>query len=215
MEDNTNGKNGKVIITLSSGYKVEVIGMPQTLIEKIRAGTKHPPVPTYAAPTVTDPDARLPHEHRMVAIRRWNSKTEQNETVDELKSTLETAEDRAAWDAYKEACAVEDRRIAALITNAMIFRGIKVFGEPEPGWDDIQKMLGVTIPDNQSERWMHWVSTEVIRTEQDIRQIFIECLKSTGMTEEQLNELTASFRNQVEGPQAVGAVEDNKEQLGR
>jgi hypothetical protein len=194
-------------IMVSSGYQVRILGMPQTLIDKITATKKYPPTPTYLAPTATDPDARLPHEYRMAKEQIWNADTESYDTKEVLHSTLTTDEDKRVWNEYLVACAVEDKRVANKVMEALMLRGIAVETETtNDNWEEVQTFLGIVVPQEPIAKRIHWLTTEVLRTNQDLSQILEESLRATGVPEEQLDTILGSFRSDMERTKATPAA---------
>jgi hypothetical protein len=195
------------VVTTSSGYKVKVIGIPQTLIDTIQASKKYPPVPTYLAPTVTDPAARLPHEHFTSIEEVFNPDTEKHEKKEVLHSTLTTDEDKKVWAEYKAACAAEDARVATNIFKAVLLTGIEAMGQPPEGWEAMQKYLGITLPEDPLDKKLYWLNTEVMRNKVDIDLVMTELLRTTGVSEEQLGKVMGSFRNPMEGETSTAGVD--------
>ena len=204
------------VIVTSSGYTIKILGIPQTLFDAIQASKKYPSVPTYAAATVADPSLRLPHEHYTSIEMIPNPETGKQEKKETLHSTLTTDEDKKVWAEYKAACDAEDRRVATNIYKAMMLKGIEVTERPasDANWEMVQTFLGVALPSDPIEKMVHWLSTEVLRSNADLELTTKELLRSTGMSEEQLSAAMGSFRNSMER-QAASAGVDQKAAEGK
>lgn len=174
------------IVELSNGAMVEVqavsdtlIGMAQEAVRRrfIEAGEPINP-PTYTVEHPGGATSQEPHD----------------------ETTLETDEDRAAWAKHQEALT----RLAAAQSEAQMkvwFSGL-VFEMPaDDAWIELQRWMGVEVPDEGLERRYHYIVTELVKTPEDMFRVLeaITAVSYEGaITEDDLSSAIRSFRDQLQ-----------------
>jgi len=176
------------IFVTSTGVEITLKNISPALMAMVRTSVEFPKRPTYEAKTVAG-DIEV-HEHD--------------------ETTLETDEDREAWDRYLVEFMQAEQERALRVGNALFKRGIdyEALELPEDDrWIKEQKELGVKVPKDPLERKRHWLETEAFTTEDDIRQLSLRLMALSGTPEEVIAAVERSFRGEVEGD-AAGEPED-------
>jgi hypothetical protein len=140
--------------------------------------------PTYAseALTVTGEHLRYPH------------------TVETLDSTdpEETARNHAAWNAYQEAKALLNQTIIGRTMEYILLDGVvQEIPEERPVWERRMRRLGVEIPEDPDELKILYLTTEVLRTPEDAREVAFAILRLSirGTDPEKVAAAEALFRS--------------------
>jgi len=169
--------------TTASGITIKIRGVPQMLLDKIRRSVKTPEPPKYKAVTVA-------------GVEEWH---DHDETTLETEDILETSENKRAWFQYKASIAEADDLIKDRIQKAIILRGIVVDMPESSDWLEEQQFLGITIPTDERELYIHYIQTEVIGYAQDFANVMELIMAQTGVPDAQLAEVRESFRSALEG----------------
>lgn len=159
--------------TTSRGYVVEFQAIP-TLISKLSQQYPPPPAPTYQ---VAVPGGFETHTHD--------------------ETTLETPEDRAAWEAYQEALRAHTQQVIQAQLRLCLMRGITVVGDDPSktydGWAEEQTLIGFKVPESPAERKLHWLETEVLSDSADLINILGGVSRASGISEEVVSNLENTF----------------------
>jgi hypothetical protein len=161
-------------VTTSRGVTVTCLPI-QSLLDKLNAQYKPPEPPSYEVKTATGAVERHAHD----------------------ATTLETDEDRAAWQAYLQARADAQTAQSLALTRLVLLRGISVDMPTDEQWVKEQEWLGLQVPDDPFERKLHYIETEVIAGVADIEAIMLGVMRESGVPEELLAQMDATFRHQV------------------
>lgn len=139
--------------------------------------------PTYAVTTVSGDIERHPHD----------------------ASTLESDEDRAAWELHQAALQkmeadANQRAVRYLLTEGVLCE------EPPEEWVQRMTWLGVEVAEHPLERRMQYLEREVLRTAADIMRVVqtVMHLSAEGSKaiQERLSVLDDLFRRALEGETA-------------
>jgi hypothetical protein len=178
---------GRVYVTTSTGWRVECMPVGDLLM---RVGSKlkdpeEPEPPTYTMTDVTGDTREIPHDE--VSI-------EDPKTTDA---------EREAWAEYLDLSEEYDRETLRItrIRNEqkarfIALRGIKVEGIPSDldEWAREQEDLyGLEIPTPPRERLAAFLHHEVVRTESDGIKISAGIFRATGLDEEVMDQIEATF----------------------
>lgn len=158
----------------STGKKIILTGVNPLLLEKIAGGVTIPVRPQYAVETA-------------FGTTEWH---------DHDESTLETPEERQAWNVYVKERDAADSTLVQRFTRVLFTKGIslEVDEEEMAEWEEEQKFFGIPIPEGKHERRMHYIETAVISNEQDIVEMFDVIMRLTGIDDEILDEARRSFQ---------------------
>ena len=81
--------------------------------------------------------------------------------------------------------------------HLILARGVVV--DVPDGWEDEQRELGLSIPDNPTDRRVHYILTEMIGSQSDVLAIMEAVYNLAGVNARMLETARASFRDQMEG----------------
>ena len=176
------------VFVTATGVELTLKRISPLLLGKITASVEMPSRPTYEAQTVAGEIET--HEH--------------NET------TLETDEDRAAWQKYLIDSALAQQEVNTRVTLLLFRRGIdyEALELPEDEhWIEEQEALGVEVPTDPLERKIHYMETEAFTSRDEIKRLTVRLMAMTDVPEEVLAAAERSFRDPMEG-EAAGESED-------
>ena len=130
-----------------------------------------------------------------------------------LKSTIETEEQQAEWDAHiaaKNKMVAEQNRLE----TEMYFESIQFDILPE--WEEKHKRLNIEVPKDLYKKKLHFVKTEILKTADDfinaLEKMQIESMRGL-VPEGEISNLINSFRNTVQAltQQALHQSEESNE----
>ena len=126
-----------------------------------------------------------------------------DEDIEEIEhdlTTLKTAEDRIAWEAYEQRVATASAEVNRKVTNAYIVFGV-VMEPPDDGWEEDFEFCGIPVPVGATERKVFYVERVLLADPADQRDFVQRVYLISQLTGEALERADALFR---------GAVEDGK-----
>lgn len=179
--------------TTLAGMVVRIKPVSQPAIDLIKHGVKYPDIPTYKAPV---------GDGKLVEI------------IPHDETTLETDEDKKAWAAYKEEYAKTDALVNKRIQDLIFLKGIDVDLPDNDDWVGDQEYVGIQVPTNPRERYIHYVRTEVLITPQDLVGAMEIVMQASHVPQEKLIEAQAAFQRAVEGT-TTKQPESASEQVGQ
>jgi len=184
-------KEPKSFLT-STGITIKVHGIPQMLLDKIQSSVDRPEPPKYKIVTASGEEIWEPH------------------TLD----TLETDEDKKIYNDYLKQLAAVDAIVNERMFRVIAMKGVEVEMPDDNAWVEMQKFLGVRIPDDPLELKYLYVQTEVIGNTDDIMEITELVMQETGVSEEALAEARKSFPGGVQKkPKSPGNGRSRKRQV--
>lgn len=182
--------------TTSRGITVTCLPIG-TLLDKVNAQFALAPLPpTYQVET--GGGAVETHAH----FHRWVEEEEKDEdgtrrTVKVEQTSLETAEDRLAWAEYlqrlREHTAAHHRAVARLT----LLHGIDFEMPADDAWVRKQELIGLHVPEDPLERRLHYAETEIVANTDDMMQIQLRVFAQSGIDEEVVRQIEATFRRAV------------------
>ena len=207
--------DGKVIVTTSTGWRVECLPYGDDLM---RAGTalmfpEKPQPPTYdmAVEGVDLEPIRVPYTH---------------ESIDDEKTP---AEDTEAWGVYLLELQTYNQETAAITAQqslmrarVMVHRATTILDAPDlTAWaQERVEYYGIPVPDAEKDVLFQFYTSEVSKSQEDVLKIMAGIMRATGVAEEVLDQFESNFRDtlgRTEGeddspdPQAVAEpTEDAK-----
>jgi hypothetical protein len=187
--------DGKVIVTTSTGWKVECLPFGDDLM---RAGSAlafpdKPEPPTYVlgAPEEGEREVRVP----------YNEESIQDPDTPE--------EDREAWAAYlplrdayvAEVAEIQSRQML-MRARVMAHRATRVIDRPDlDAWaKDREVFYGIPTPKDRREVEFQFFTSEVAKTESDILALMAGIMRVTGVSEEVLDQFESNFRDTMGTP---------------
>jgi len=167
-----------------NGHKLTLLPVSPFLVDKAMAtvNVAGPEPPTYTAVTAAGVEEVHPHD----------------------ETTLETDEDRRAWAEYLEQKrAAEQARQESLI-RILFVKGIEV-NIPKNGWVEEQQFFGIDVPKNPLELKVHFISTEVLHSLDDMLALMGDIMELSGVSREAIEVASESFLGEMEGHTAQQA----------
>ena len=171
-------RDGRVIITTSRGHQVECLPIA-TMLDELSAeyNDKMPSPPTHQISDVTGTTIPVPY------------------TEESIKQANVPEADKEVWAKYIEEKAKLEAELAERRIRVIATRGIMVLDMPaEEAWIAEHEFLGYTVPDAPLPRLYHYVKTEVLGTKEDGIKVTAGIYRASGLDEEVLNQIEASFR---------------------
>ena len=166
------------------GITIQVVPIPMLLDELQR---NYPDIP---APTYTE------------TIAGGGTQTV---TITETDAMIAAAENpewwgqhKPAWEAYQKAVAERSVKVNEAVWRAICLRAIQIDLPVDESWIDDHRSLGMAIPDNQKERRLHYIRTEVVGGPRDMIRI-TGMAAGVNIDEEALERVEGSFRGQLSG----------------
>lgn len=163
--------------TTERGVDIGIVPIP-LLLDEIRRSheARVKPVPTYTITTAAGDTETHPH----------------NET------TLQTAEERAAWAEYVESRDTAGDKLNDAIWLAVRLKAIKVELPKDNTWIAEQARMGMAVPEDPIDRRLHYIQTEVIGGVRDIVRL-TAIANGADLDEEALSAAEDSFRRAMAG----------------
>ena len=121
------------------------------------------------------------------------------ETYPHDETTLQTDEDKAAWQRYQDAMARLGREKMRVATELYLLRGL-VIEEPPQEWLDEMAVLGIQIATDARQRKLDYIQIEVLKTPEDLIRatMAITRLSASGVPDEGMRAVEAQFRRALE-----------------
>lgn len=127
------------------------------------------------------------------------------ETFPHDETTLETDEDKAAWEEYQQALNELEIEIASVTNSYVISEGV-VIGDIPDEWFEKREWLGLDTPENRLDRRLLYIETEILTTQEDMIHALSAIMHLTASgskeMEERLADLDEIFRRALEGGEA-------------
>ena len=189
----------------TDGIIVEISPVAQASIEQVRLGVLREfekrgaqlTVPTYFVKTVAGESQEFPHDEKTIKDA--------------------SADDVARWEAYHKTQAELERATNERVTKFMLYRGVRVDDAAMESALQEQEFFGIVVPTNEIERKLHYITTELLKTPQDIMEAVksIMIASMSGVSEDTLRAVEESFRRAMEkaGRGATAGVENPAQQV--
>lgn len=165
--------NGENSFTTSRGVKIHFLGIA-TLIEALRESqeAKKPKPPTYEVKTLGGAVEQHIHD----------------------ETTLETEADKTNWAAYQQQLRAWEKQSEKDLMRLLMLRGIDLKFPDDTRWEQEHKFVGLDVPTDPLEKRMHYIETEVLGGVADYEALMLGVMRISGVTEEKLSQVEASFR---------------------
>ena len=82
--------------------------------------------------------------------------------------------------------------------NIILIEGVELPIQDEDKWVKRQKLMGITVPDDEEERSLMYKKQNVIGNTQDIELVTRKVMELTGVSREEVDLVKKSFQNPVE-----------------
>lgn len=183
-------KESAGIFVNAAGHNFPIRGLSPMLPDLIRQGLEEewkkteelPSKPTYTVPTITgEPEV---HEHN--------------------EGSLQTDEDKAAWEKYVLKRDEFDKKLNERVMKAVFLRGVMLTIPDIEAWISEMKAMGISVPEDAAERRYLYVRTEVIQSVEDVGNLMIAVLRLSGtINEEAVAAAEAAFRSATQEALAI------------
>lgn len=170
--------NGKIVGSWQSqslGIEVDIIKINPFMIQRVTKKHALPPRPKYEAKTMSGKVEMHPMD---------------------AESALQTPGGIAIWEQY-----LEDRAEAEAIQNEELTRALFTFGTSvkdkaiPKGWQQTYQTLGIEISEDPNVQRAEYLMMELPGNE--VRDLFAEIMKASGVTQEQIAEAEETFRDKI------------------
>ena len=174
----------------TDGTEIPLRSVGQRYVQQVMSKFPMPEVPTYEAPTAAGE----------VEVHQHNVKYGEDGKL--IGTSLETDEDWALWNAYKEAelKAISDRWQAA--ARFLLYQAVIEDPPPLEEWSvDFSFWEDLTPPDPEDKRAfkVFWIENELITDPDDLARLLAQLYVMGGVVEKEgAKELEAFFRATVE-----------------
>lgn len=188
---NNFSSNGENSFTTSRGVLIHFLGIA-TLIEALRASqeAKKPKPPSYEVKTLGGAVEQHVHD----------------------ATTLETAEDKTNWAAYQQQLTAWEKQSEKDLMRLLMLRGIELKFPDDTLWEQEHKFIGLDVPTDPMEKRLHYIETEVLGGVADYEALMLGVMRISGVTEEKLSQVEASFRGML-GQHTAEAAPDQAREL--
>jgi len=144
------------------------------LRDKVRQSVEFPEPPVYEAKTA-------------------GGGTEKHVYTEDM---IETDEEREMWRQYQGQRFAADLQLYDRLGKLALIRGTEI--DIPDGWEQGQALFGIEIPTDLLERKLHWIETEAVESNDDLRDLILAVLRYQNTTEEERAIAAASFPDSVE-----------------
>jgi len=179
-----------------AGLTVKLLPVARVLTEQIRLGVLKEyeergevmTIPTYLVKTAAGETQEFPHDE---------------ETIKDAP-----AEDVEKWEKYHDAQRRFERDVSGKVTRFLLYRGVVVDSAEMDKSLQAQAAFGISIPSDEIERIVYYITTELLPTPLDIIRATqaIIILSMAGIEEETLRAVEESFRRALEKAGRPGAA---------
>jgi hypothetical protein len=164
--------------TTSTGIEIEFLPISQSVMLRFHAAHPEPSIPTYSVHSdVTGTTDYIPLDAKSLASY-----------PDQF-----TPEQHQKWREYQQAKALHLESFIRFFAMC----GIKVKDSID-GWVKRQEFVGIPIPDDSLEREYQWITSYVIRTQDDFAAFFAGVMRAAGISEDLLKQVEDMFRGPVQ-----------------
>jgi len=126
------------------------------------------------------------------------------------ESSLQTEEDKEKWAAYQDALARMSKEKSDLSTRFLLLNGVQFELPDNDTWIKRQESFGFVVPDDPTDRLLHYMMTELFKTVADVTNVTIKIVSLTydGIDPELLRAAEESFRGSLSGKRVKDTVEE-------
>lgn len=160
-------------LTTTNGMTIGIRAVSQSLTQMVSASVKFPERPSY---TITLPGGNtqsFPHDE---------------------KSIEQTPEDKQKWLEYQQAVRAASLEQQRRTLELFILEGTDIVLPDDDSWMRRQERLGITIPEDETDRLIHYATTQVLVTADDQIALFTGVMKLVGLPQEEVDKIEGLFR---------------------
>jgi hypothetical protein len=197
--------DGKVIVTTSTGWRVECLSYGDDLM---RAGS------ALVFPEKPDPPAYRLGEPEEGEREIWVPYTDES-----IQDPATPEEDREAWaeylpkrEAYEQEVAAIQGRQTLMRSRVMVYRATKILDLPglhEWAQERIE-LYGIPTSGDERELLFQFFTAEVARSPDDVMKLMAGIMRATGVAEEVLDQFEDNFRDTMGTPEGEDAQADQE-----
>jgi hypothetical protein len=173
---------------------ITLLGLAKAALEKqMQERGELPALPTYTVTGLGGIKSEMPHD----------------ETTLEVADPEQTAANKAAWKAYQDSRAKLEAAWTRKQGELILLEGVAEQAENDEWAARQLRRFGVTAPDDQEARHFHWLTTELLKTQNDLAQAVCAIMLLTGkgeVSEEDLRAAIDTFRLSLQGDAPAGKV---------
>ena len=171
-------------VTLKPVSLVDLMEITSSIEMEYRENGEPLDVPTY---TIKVGDDEQTHEHEHILDDDGNV----------VKSTLETEEDHAAWEAHINAQARLETEVALYSSRYIMLEGIDIDWSQYNGWEEKKKKYRITIPDDPDDKKLYFIMSVAFPTQSLQEQVAqnVMLLSAEGSDPERIEAIEALFRS--------------------
>jgi hypothetical protein len=162
--------------------------------------------PTYEVKLAGGTVENFPHDETTLEVKVAADAADP--VVAALEADRQTAANRAAWKAHKDAVERLERAGSAASTRAMLEMGIELELPEDDAWLKRQRRAHIEIPEDPDDRRYHWLTSEVLVSFDDLMnaiQGITELTYKGAVKEEDIAAAMDTFRGQLQG-QTTGVL---------
>lgn len=162
--------------TLANGVKLKLKPVEAMKIKMVQDGFKMPEAPTYT--TVSPSGKGQTYKH------------------DEVSAAESGPQEAARYASYLQEYrkVLEDQNLR--VTRAIMFYGTELLTPlPDDGWDEMQRLNGIDVPEHKEMKRAHYLCTEISNV--DLQVLLRLIMAKSGVTEEEIASVEAMFRGEV------------------
>lgn len=166
----------KDTFTCSNGKIVKIKSVSRWLIDSRMSSRPKVPVPLYEVETAGG--GKEMHEHDA--------------------TTLQTDEDKVAWENYLDLKRTEERKFSEDMFKLLMMYGTEIEYPEDDLWKAKQEFVGILVPSDPVELYLHYLRSEVFGIEEDATDLITEVMRVSGADEEAINSIKDSFRTAIQ-----------------
>lgn len=173
--------------TTSRGVNIDFLPISRETLLRFRAANPEPKPPTYDV--LTGLGIKETHVHD--------------------KTTVQTLEERAALEAYEQAQA----QYTLHYLRFFVLRGLEIHATIDD-WLAEQSFIGLPRLDNKAEERFEWITNCVLATSEDYKAVMLGVIEASGVPEDLLLQIDATFHGQLQGTDTQAASDSRKDMDG-
>jgi len=164
------------IFTTSLGVRIPVRPISPTLFNRVMHSVKTPDPPTYEVEIAGGGTQTFAHDE------------------DSIKGDPEAEK---VWREYIEATNQAEAERNLRVLRLVILKGTALEMPKDDEWSELQTYLGLAVPEDPVERYIHYLETEALGDQDDISGLMAAVGRAMGVSQEEIDQSVESFRNNL------------------
>lgn len=119
------------------------------------------------------------------------------QTFEHDDRSVETDQDRAALQAYKDAMQKRTAYINEKMMQFYLITGTDITLPEDRAWEKRQEFFGIEIPSDANEKMYHYITTELLMNASDLMALVDKIMQASGIDEDTLAAARETFRRIV------------------